>query len=188
MWTIIAIISFSLAGICLIVSIFIFIKLNIPSVIGDLTGKTVAREVKAMRESEATGQKRNYSFGGQNYAHMDTSINKEGVVDGKLMGKAHSSRRLDFTSGHLSNVKHENSTEVLVSNATEVLTSNATEVLASNSTEVLVSNATEVLSYNAINETIVLSNTEELEVVEELPVVFKVIRTLIYIHSEEIIF
>ena len=49
-WLIIAIVGFSLAGIALIVAVFMFIKMNIPSVIGDLTGKTVAREIKAMRE------------------------------------------------------------------------------------------------------------------------------------------
>ncbi len=187
-WTIIAIIGFSLAGICLVVSIFIFIKLNIPAVIGDLTGKTVAREVKAMRENEAMGQKKNYSFGGANYSYVDNESKKENVIDSKLMGKAHASRRLDFTSGQLNSTKDENATEVLTSNATEVLTSNATEVLTSNATEVLVSNETEVLSSNVLNGTTVLSNTEELEVVEELPVTFKIIRTLTYIHSEEIIF
>ena len=175
-WTIIAIIGFSLAGICLVVSIFIFIKLNIPAVIGDLTGKTVAREVKAMRENEAIGYKKNYSY-------ENVASRKESVMDGKLMGKAHASRRLDFTSGQLNST---NSTKD--ENATEVLTSNATEVLTSNATEVLVSNATEVLSSNAMNGTTVLSNTEELEVVEELPVTFKIIRTMTYTHSEEIIF
>ena len=172
-WTIIAIIGFSLAGVCLIISIFVFFKLNIPAVIGDLSGKTVAREVKALRESEATGYKKNFSY-------SDMSSEKDRVYDGKLMGKAHASRRLDFTSGPLNNTKDEN--------ATEVLSSNATEVLVSNATEVLVSNVTEVLSQNVINGTTVLSNTEELEVVEEVPVVFKVVRTLIYIHSEEIIY
>lgn len=53
-WFLIAIISFALSGIALIVAIFIFIKLNIPSVIGDLSGKTVAREIRAMREANAT--------------------------------------------------------------------------------------------------------------------------------------
>ena len=52
-WFLIAIISFALSAIALIVAIFIFIKLNIPSVIGDLSGKTVAREIRAMREANA---------------------------------------------------------------------------------------------------------------------------------------
>lgn len=53
-WFLIAIISFALSAIALIVAIFIFIKLNIPSVIGDLSGKTVAREIRAMREANAS--------------------------------------------------------------------------------------------------------------------------------------
>lgn len=50
-WLIIAIVGFSLSGIALVAAIFMFIKMNIPAVIGDLTGKTVAREIKAMRDA-----------------------------------------------------------------------------------------------------------------------------------------
>ena len=50
-WLIIAIVGFTLSAIALVVAVFMYIKMNIPAVIGDLTGKTVAREIKAMREA-----------------------------------------------------------------------------------------------------------------------------------------
>ena len=57
-WLIIAIVGFTLSAIALVVAIFMYIKMNIPAVIGDLTGKTVAREIKAMREANvASGDK-----------------------------------------------------------------------------------------------------------------------------------
>ena len=52
-WFLIAVIGFALSGVALIVAVFMFIKLNIPSVIGDLNGKTVAREIRAMREANS---------------------------------------------------------------------------------------------------------------------------------------
>ena len=58
-WLIIAIIGFSLSGIALIAAVIMFIRLNIPAIIGDLTGRTVAREIKAMRDTNASsGDKR----------------------------------------------------------------------------------------------------------------------------------
>ena len=47
-WLIIAIIGFSLSGIALIAAVIMFIRLNIPAIIGDLSGRTVAREIKAL--------------------------------------------------------------------------------------------------------------------------------------------
>ena len=53
-WMSIGIVGFSLAGILLIVAVFLFVKLNILSVIGDLTGKTVARDVKSTKNQSKT--------------------------------------------------------------------------------------------------------------------------------------
>ena len=60
-WLIIAIISFSLAGVAFIVAVFMFIKMNIPAIIGDLTGRTVAKEVKAMKAAHMSVGNRSYS-------------------------------------------------------------------------------------------------------------------------------
>jgi len=183
-WLIIAIIGFSLSGIALIAAVIMFIRLNIPAIIGDLTGRTVAREIKAMRDTNASsGDKR----------FRPSAVNLErGTLTEKVAGKtannmalAHASKRLDKTSGNLSEKSSKkksgtvglsdavqgksgrvgseptdmlnsdsNATEVLSTESTEVLSDNATEVLSDNATEVLDTNATEVLS----DGTEVLSN------------------------------
>lgn len=173
-WLIIAIVGFSLAGIALIVAVFMFIKMNIPSVIGDLTGKTVAREIKAMREFNNSKGDRRFRPSKVNLERgtltekVDTSID-----DKKAMAEAHASKRLDRTETkeNKKNSKSQKSngtiglndfemnptdvlnegstpTEVLSDNSTEVLESNATEVLSENQTEVLNTDNTEALSEN----------------------------------------
>lgn len=192
-WLIIAIVGFSLAGIALIAAVIMFIKMNIPAIIGDLTGKTVAREIKAMREANAsTGDKR----------FRPSAVNLErGTLTEKVantpmstsdLKKAHASKRLDKTGGlgtsgklgkkggtvglndgssQVQPVRNESiskATEVLSDNATEVLdTSNATEVLDAEigATEVLQSNATEVLSGGT---TVLAGGTTVLSNTEEL--------------------
>ena len=183
-WLIIAIIGFSLSGFALIAAVIMFIRLNIPAIIGDLTGRTVAREIKAMRDTNASsGDKR----------FRPSAVNLErGTLTEKVAGKtannmalAHASKRLDKTSGNLSEKgskrksgtvglsdavqgksgrvgseptdmlnNDSNATKVLSTESTEVLSDNDTEVLSDNATEVLDTNATEVLS----DGTEVLSN------------------------------
>lgn len=77
-WYIIGIVGFSLSAVALVAAIIIFIKLDILSVIGDLTGRTVAREVKAIRESNASGG---------DILHKPSRVNLE---RGKLTKKASS--------------------------------------------------------------------------------------------------
>jgi len=211
-WFIIAIVGFSLAGVTLIAAIFMFFKMNILAIVGDLTGKTVAREIKAMREmNTATGNK----------IHRSSRVNIErGTLTDKVdldvpgqspMAMAHSSKRLDKTTGGLAPVVQKieqetvsaripttesfssDTTEVLMDdiNATEVLTdSNATEVLTDlNATEVLTeTSATEVLVEET--ETVIEGTTVLEEVLQEHKVVqgninFKVKRKLVEIHTDE---
>lgn len=214
-WLVMAIIGFSLAGIALIAAVFIFIKLNIPSVIGDLSGKTVAREIKAMREANAAGEGKKISAGA-----LDFEKGKSDKVGGKKLDTeglkiAHASKRLDKTGGIAAKEKEaeqfarnvesrkpltaednetelltDNGTEMLTDNATEVLTDNATEILADNATEILVDNATEVLVQEemvANDGTTVLSNTEQLEQQSEEPVKFEIVYDEVIIHTDEII-
>lgn len=197
-WLIIAIVGFSLAGIALIAAVILFIKMNIPAIIGDLTGKTVAREIKAMRESNASSGDKRFRPSAVN---LERGTLTEKVANTPMstadLKKAHASKRLDKTGGlgssgklgvkkggttglgdgvsnviPVENVSIVNGTEKLSDNATEVLT-NATEVLDSEvgATEVLQSNATEVLSGGTTvlaGGTTVLSNTEELSLEDNL--------------------
>ena len=52
-WLVIAIVGFSLAGVALVASVFLFLKLRIPAIIGDLTGRTVDREIRAIKDANA---------------------------------------------------------------------------------------------------------------------------------------
>lgn len=203
-WLIIAIIGFSLSGIALIAAVIMLIRLNIPAIIGDLTGRTVAREIKAMRDTNASsGDKR----------FRPSAVNlKRGTLTEKVAGNtandmalAHASKRLDKTSGNLSEKgsKRKSGTVGLSdavqgksgrvgseptdmlnsdSTATEVLSDSATEVLDTNATEVL-SDGTEVLS----NETTVLSPTEQLKTDASKPVAFKIKHDEVVTHSDEVI-
>lgn len=170
-WLIIAIVGFSLAGIALIVAVFMFIKMNIPSVIGDLTGKTVAREIKAMREFNNSKGNRRFRPSKVNLERgtltekVDISID-----DKKVMAEAHASKRLDRaeTNEKKKNSKSQKSNGTIglndfEMNPTDVLNegSSTTEVLSDNSAEVLDPNATEVLSENQI-EVLNTDNTEVL--------------------------
>lgn len=219
-WLIIAIVGFSLAGIAFIAAIILFIKMNIPAIIGDLTGKTVAREIKAMRESNASSGDKRFRPSAVN---LERGTLTEKVSNSPMstddLKKAHASKRLDKTgglgkSGKLNGKKggttglgdgaspvtpvvtgtatkgteklSDNATEVL-SNATEVLDNGATDVLAP-ATEVLAS-GTEVLANGTtvLGGTTVLSGTEELSAEDRKPVAFKVIRSEIIVHSDEVI-
>lgn len=54
----ISIIAFVLAGICLVVTLILFIYFKIPSIIGDLSGKTARKSIEQMRQNnEKTGKK-----------------------------------------------------------------------------------------------------------------------------------
>lgn len=222
-WLIIAIVGFSLSGIAFIAAIILFIKMNIPAIIGDLTGKTVAREIKAMRESNASSGDKRFRPSAVNLERgtLTEKVSNTPMSTADLK-KAHASKRLDKTGGLGKSGKigkiggkkggttglddgvspvtpvvtgtatkgteklSDNATEVL-SNATEVLDSGATDVLAP-ATEVLAS-GTEVLSNGTtvLGGTTVLSGTEELSAEDRKPVAFKVIRSEIIVHSDEVI-
>ncbi len=58
-WFSISIVGYSLAGVLLVVAIILFFKMNIRAIIGDLTGKTAARQIQEIREQNTkSGNKR----------------------------------------------------------------------------------------------------------------------------------
>lgn len=209
-WLIIAIVGFSLSGVALVTAIFMFIKMNIPAIIGDLSGKTVAREIKAMRDANVSSGDKRFR---PSRVNLERGTLTEKVDQSQLnadaIKKAHASKRLDKTTGQLSeNLSKkkggtvglgegiigdsnigDSPTESLSSTATEVLSDNATEILSNNATEVLNDSATEVLSDDerVSGGTTVLSQTEELESAEIKPVAFKITKNELVVHSDEVI-
>ena len=184
-WFVIGIAGFSLAGLFLVIAVFMFIKMRIPAVIGDLTGKTVAREIKAMRETNATGNNKLHKPSRVN-ADRGMLTNKQSMADGNsAAADAHLSKRLQNPSASQDNFSQE--TEPLktektgAQNITERISSGVTEVeigndkttllteedntdilLSGEATEILESNATEVLESNA-TEVLESNATEILE-------------------------
>ncbi|HBM98599.1 MAG TPA: hypothetical protein DD413_04165 [Ruminococcus sp.] len=210
-WFIIAIVGFSLSGIALAAAIFMFIKMNIPAIIGDLTGKTVVREIKAMREANISSGDKRFRLSKVNL-EQGTPAERfyRPDFDEEAIKKAHVSKRLDKatgqTGGSFSKKKdgtaglakdidegsNEGSslTEPLIGTATEVLSdNNAAEILDADSTEVLDTNGTGVLfdDGKTVSGTTVLSQTEKLEEAEIKPVTFKIIKSKLLIHSDEVI-
>lgn len=230
-WGIIAIIGFSLSAIALAAAVFIFIRLKIPAVIGDLSGKTVAREIQAIRDANvASGAK----------AHKSSRVN---IDRGKLTEKvsdsghrddaqaiAHASKRLDKTpstaSSQLHSISELQRPQQQKGRTTEQLSDNVAEVdfeergerrpRSGKKTDILVQGrqtdiltpgkqtdilaplaktgvlsegrAVEVLREDTPNGTSVLHENDMLDANkagEEIP--FTVVRSVILIHSDEVI-
>lgn len=182
-WYTVAIIGFSLAGAFLIASVILFVKLKIPAVIGDLSGRTVAREIDAIRNANITTGDKHYRPGRIN-AERGKLTELMGGADGSAMAMAHMSKRLDRAAGSAETGSRRSGTVGLSdmtggsytgARRTDILEpaakgkqlstlgeitaslSDTTDILADNRTEVLTDNRTEVL---ADNRTEVLTDTE----------------------------
>lgn len=183
-WLIIAIVGFSLSGITLIAAIFMFIKLNIPAVIGDLSGKTVAREIQAMRDAnESSGNKIHRSSKVNADRGRLTEKVKEYSDNGSVMAMAHSSKRLDKISDEreslveiqqkFQNQNNGSTTETLSQNVSEIALDEkrVTDVLSEQKqTEVLIEGKeTEMLVQLKITELLTPQNQTEVlsDIVDE---------------------
>lgn len=167
-WYFIAIVGFSLSGAALIAAVILFIRLNIPAIIGDLTGRTVAREIKALRDMNASNGDRRFRSSAVNI-ERGTLTDKFLPVQNDGMAVAHASKRLDKTSGQLNNgggrPRRRTGTVGLsdaargfsgdnASRPTDVLdTGSTTEVLSDQATEVLNERVTEELNERATEPT-----------------------------------
>ena len=110
-WLIIGIVGFSLAGAAFLVAVILFFKLKIPAVIGDLSGRTVAREVKAIRESNRSGGARHSASPAVLDARKRTpsgNIAQEVPsphLDREAVAMAHASKRLDKSTEEIQEEK-----------------------------------------------------------------------------------
>jgi len=162
-WLVISIVGYSLAGILFIISVFMFFKMNIMAIIGDLTGKTAEKQIQLMREQNAkTGnklhkpsvfnvergsltEKVNASLESRNNAHY---LTKEELSSASIKGltkeitNPKEMKDLVNRQNHLSSNSYE-STELLTDDDSTVVLSNETEILY-DATEVLM-DATELL-------------------------------------------
>lgn len=162
-WFILAVVGFSLAGVALIAAVLIFIKLNIPAVIGDLSGRTIAREIKAIRDANVTSGDKRHRPGRVNLDRGElTEKAEEPLLDSSGIKAAHVSKRLDITDSTPpltpSNSTATEETDKRV-RCTESLSANVEEI------DVSAKSGTDILPDAAVAET--YSSTTQTEVLAE---------------------
>lgn len=118
-----SIISFVIAGVSLVVAVFLWFLFKIPTVIGDLSGRTARKSIAKMRAS-------NEKTGNKNYRESKTNVSR-----GKLTGTMPN-------SGKISEKKEENKqlveTGVLAENRAQVVNTDETATLDTEATGLLV--------------------------------------------------
>ena len=158
-----SIISFTVAGVCLVLAIFFCFFFKIPSVIGDLSGRTARKSIAKMR---ATNEK----TGTKSYKQSKTNAER-----GKLTGTMP-----DFGKFNKKNEAPENDkpeTGLLEDNKADGVDSEEIGVFESEATGLLIDeNATAPLDVPAHNP-IVHTGGKKLEIIEEV----------ILVHTEEVI-
>ena len=151
-------VAFAVAGACLILAFFLWFFFKIPSVIGDLSGRTARKSIARIREAnEKSGNKSyvpskiNAARGKITAAMSETGTNtgqKENPETGLLVENKVKSEDFDQT-GILDNDAtgklESDATGKLKSDATGKLESDATGKLNPNATEKLDSDGTEML-------------------------------------------
>lgn len=109
-WYMISIAGYSAALIGVIVSTVLFFKLHIVAVIGDLSGRTVARELKSMRENRNTRSVK-YNPGMRRLNKTGARTGRTGRMSRRTGGVTGGLRRLSFT-GRISGRTGENASAV----------------------------------------------------------------------------
>lgn len=136
----------------LLLAVFLFIKLNIPKVIGDLSGKTSQRAIKKTREQNKNTGKKEYK---------SSTVNaKRGKVTDKMNDKKQQrSANVAYADIKTDPIGMPEGTAVLASNDAPIYSADTTEVLADTQPE----QATSVLSeaYGVSDSTTVLGNVVE---------------------------
>ena len=101
-WIILAVIFFVIAAILLIVTAMLFVRLEIASVIGFLTGKTQAKQVQEIRAQSLSNSSKTKS---KKYTSLDSSNKFDELIScgadtaerSKMQSIAHASKRLNYT-------------------------------------------------------------------------------------------
>ena len=158
-----SIISFAVSGVCLVLVIFFWFFFKIPTVIGDLSGRTARKSVAKMRAA-------NEKTGAKSYKESKTNAER-----GKLTGTIPDSVKLKKKNEVPDDDKPE--TGLLADNKADGLGSEEIRVLESETTGLLIDeNATAPLDVPSHNP-IVRTGGKKLEIIEEV----------ILVHTEEVI-
>lgn len=160
-----SVISYAVAGVFLVLAVFFWFFFKIPTVIGDLTGRTARKSIAKMRiANESTGVK----------AYKQSKINAErGKVTGSIPETAKKSQQEEIVQTGLLG---ENKAESIETEQTAIL-DQETSILGCESTGLLVDeNSTAPLDAPK-QEPMVRENGKKIEMMEEI----------ILIHTEETI-
>lgn len=127
-----SIISFAVAGVCFAIAVFFFFFFKIPTVIGDLSGKTARKSIAKMRAA-------NEKTGNKSYKESKTNLNRGKVTDtmhnfGKTSKKVSANNGTNPETGLL----NENKAVKNVSEETALLDDEATGFLDDETTGLLV--------------------------------------------------
>ncbi len=163
-----SIISFAVAGVCLILAIFFWFFFKIPTVIGDLSGRTAKKSIAKMRAAnEKTGVK----------AYKESKTNAErGKLTGTMPDSSKLKKQVSDDGKPETSLLAENQADGLESEATGVL-DEATGILGSETTGLLVDeNATAPLDTPA-HKYPARTGGKKLEILDEVMLV----------HTEEVI-
>lgn len=168
--SIVSLVSFILSGVAFVLAILFFILFRIPSVIGDLSGRTARKSIAKMRlANEKTGVK--------SYKESKTNVER-----GKLTGTMPDSGKLNKKNSAPANGQPE--TGLLADNKAEGLESEATGVL-DEETGMLESETTGLLVDE--NATAPLDTPVQKPVVRPGGKKIVMLEEVMFIHTEEVI-
>jgi len=156
-----SIISFAVAGVCLVLAIFFWVFFKIPTVIGDLSGRTARRSIAKMRvANEKTGAK----------SYKESKINAE---RGKLTGTIPDSGKKK------KNITDDGKTEtgLLSENKVDGYESEATGILESETTGLLIDEDATAPLKDIVHNQPARTGGKKLKMIEEV----------MFIHTDEVI-
>lgn len=165
-----SIISFTIAGICLVLAVFFWFFFKIPTVIGDLSGRTARKSIAKMRAA-------NEKTGAKSYKESKTNAER-GKLTGTMpdSGKLKKKKEVPDDGKPETGLLAENKADGLESEATGVLGA-ATGNLESETTGLLIDeNATAPLDTPA-HKPPVRTGGKKIEIIEEV----------MFIHTDEVI-
>ncbi len=163
-WNWVSIVGFSLSALFLFISAFIFWRSDILTVIGVLTGRTAARQIKEMLEENEKSEQKGHKSNVYNIKRGPLTEQVESISQNK-----------QTISPNTSDTSLDNEVTEMLAVETEKLSA-STEMLQNNSETEVLSEKTAILSDFSSNET---------EILSEQPSKFKIVKKVSEVHTEE---
>lgn len=158
-----SIISFAVAGVCLVLAVFFAFFFKIPTVIGDLSGRTARKSIAKMRAA-------NEKTGSKTYKQSKTN-----AARGKLTGNIPDSAKLNKKESRRNSDKPE--TGLLAENKADSIDSEETGVLDSEATGLLIDEEATAALDTAVQPAAKRTGGKALKLIEEV----------MLIHTDEVI-